>query len=87
VAGQPSVGAFLKTVLSTCPAEAVLKVSSAQRRCKEKAWLPGQVAWTIGLTSGPPTHNLRPEHRLTPPIDTMVLPPAESVKKVRLSPP
>jgi hypothetical protein len=68
VADWPSVGAFLKTVLSTCPAEAVLKVSNAQRWCKEEAWPPGQVAMPVSLTSGPPTPNLQPEHRLTPPI-------------------
>jgi hypothetical protein len=47
---------------------------------------PGQVACSADLTSGPPMPNLWPEHRLTP-INTMVLPPAESVKKVRFSPP
>jgi hypothetical protein len=46
VAGQPCVGVFPKTVLSTCPEEAVLKVSNAQRRCKEETW-------PAGLTGGP----------------------------------
>jgi hypothetical protein len=70
-----------------CPVEAVLKVSNAQMRCKEETWMPGQVAWLAGLTSGPHVPNLWPEHCLTPPINTMVLPLAESVKKVRFSPP
>jgi hypothetical protein len=87
VAGQPHLGAFPKTVLSTCPREVVLKVSNTQRRCKEETWPPSQVAWPVGLTSGPHAPNLQPEHRLTPPINTMVLPPAEGVKKVRFSPP
>jgi hypothetical protein len=46
-----------------------------------------QVAWPAGLTSGPLVPNLRPEHGLTPPINTTVLPLVESVKKVRFSPP
>jgi hypothetical protein len=79
-------GAFPKPVLSMCLAEVVLKVSNAQRQRKEETWLPGQVAWLAGLTSGPHTPNLQPEHRLTPPIKTMVVPPAKSVKKVRFSP-
>jgi hypothetical protein len=84
--GQPRVGTILKTVLSTCPKEAVLKVSNAQRWCKEETWQPGQVAWPASLTSGPHAPNLWPQHRLTPPINTMVLPPAERVKRVRFSP-
>jgi hypothetical protein len=87
LAGRPCVGVFPKTVLSTCPAEAMLKVSNAQRRCKEETWVPDQVAWPAGLTSGPPAPNLRLEQHLTPPINTTVLPSAESVKKVRFSAP
>jgi hypothetical protein len=87
VAGRPCVGAFPKTILSTCLAEAVLKVSNAQRRYKEEIWQPSQVPWPASLTSGPHVPNLWPEHRLTPPINTTVLPPTESVKKVRFSPP
>jgi hypothetical protein len=74
VADRPCVGAFPKTILSTCPAEAVLKVSNAQRQCKEETWSLDQVAWLAGLTSGPHAHNLRPKLRLTPPMNTMVLP-------------
>jgi hypothetical protein len=51
--GRPCVGAFQKTILSTCSVEAVLKVSNAQRRCKEETWLPGEVAWLASLTSAP----------------------------------
>jgi hypothetical protein len=80
VAGRPCVGAFPKIILSTCPTEAVLKVSNAQRQCKEETW-------PVSVTSGPHAPNLRPEHCLTPPINTTVLPLAESVKKVRFSPP
>jgi hypothetical protein len=58
---RPCVGAFPKTILSTCPIEAVLKVSNAQRWCKQETWLPGQVAWSAGLTSGPHGPNLQPE--------------------------
>jgi hypothetical protein len=87
LAGRACVVLFPKTVMSTCPAEVVLKVSNAQKQCKEETWPLGQVAWPTGLTSGPHTPNLWPEHRLTPPINTMVLPSAESVKKVRFSPP
>jgi hypothetical protein len=85
--GRPCVGAFLKTILSTCPAKVVLKVSNAQRWCKEETWPPGKVAWPASLTSGPHAPNLRLENRLTPPINTTVLPPVESVKKVRFSSP
>jgi hypothetical protein len=86
-AGRPCVGSFPKTILSMCPAEAVLKVSNAQRWCKEETWQPGQIAWPAGQSSGPPAPNLRPEYHLTP-INTMVLPPpGESVKKVRFSTP
>jgi hypothetical protein len=84
--GQPCVGAFLKTILSMCPREAVLKVSYAQRRCKDETWLLSQVAWLADLLSRPHASNLWPQHRLTPPINTMVLPLAESVKRVRCSP-
>jgi hypothetical protein len=87
LAGRPCVGTFSKTILLMCPAEAVLKVSNAQRQCKEETWPPGQVAWPVGLTSRPHTPNLWPEHHLTPLINTMVLPPAETVKKMRFSPP
>jgi hypothetical protein len=46
-----------------------------------------QLNVAAGLTSGPHVPNLRPEHHLTPPINTAVLPLAESVKIVRFSPP
>jgi hypothetical protein len=84
--GQPFVGAFPKTVLSMCPAEAVLKVSNAQRQCKEETWPPDQVALPGSLTSGPHAPNLWPQRRFTPPINTMVLPPVESMKRMRFSP-
>jgi hypothetical protein len=87
LASRPGVGVFPKTVLSMCPEEEVLKVSNAQRRCKEETWPPDQVSWSAALTSGPHMPNLWPEHRLTPPINTMVLHPIESVKKLRFSPP
>jgi hypothetical protein len=67
LASQPCIGAFPKTILYTCLAEAVLKVSNAQRWCKEETWPPG-------LTCGPHTPNLHPEHHLTPPINTTMLP-------------
>jgi hypothetical protein len=86
LAGRPCVSAFPKTILSTCPADAMLKVSNAQRRCKEETWSGGQVTWPAGLTSGPHAPNLWPEHCLAP-INTMVLPPAKSVKRVRFAPP
>jgi hypothetical protein len=57
-----------------------------ERRCKEETWPLGQVAWPADLSSGPHMPNLRPQHRLTPTINTMVLPLAESVKRVRFSP-
>jgi hypothetical protein len=79
LADRPCVGAFSKTILSTCQAEMVPKASSAQRWCKEETW-------PAGLTSGPHTPNHWPQHHLTPPINTMVLPPAEGVKRVRFSP-
>jgi hypothetical protein len=64
----------------------VLKVSNAKRWCKEETWLPGQVAWPVGLTSETHAPNLWLEHCLAPPINTTVLPLAESGKKVRFSP-
>jgi hypothetical protein len=73
LAGLPCVGAFPKTVLSTCPEEAVIKVSNAQRRCNEETWLPGWPAkWA--------------PHCLTLPINTTILPLSEKVKRVRFSP-
>jgi hypothetical protein len=87
LADRPCVGAIPKTVLSTCPTDAVLKVSNGKRWCKEESWPPSQDAWPPGLTSGPHVHNLRPEHRLTPAVNTIVLAPAEGVKKVSFSPP
>jgi hypothetical protein len=73
--------------LATCPTEAVLEVSNAQRQYTEETWPPGQVAWPAVMTSGPHTSNLRLEHHVTPPINTTVLPPVEGVKKVRFSSP
>jgi hypothetical protein len=87
LAGWPCVGAFPKTILSTCPAEVVLKVSNAQRRSKEETWPLDQVARSAVLTSGPHAPNLPPEYRLTSPINTTGFLLAESVKKVRFSPP
>jgi hypothetical protein len=58
VAGRPCVGVFPKTVLSMSLVEVVLKVSNAQRPCKEETWPPSQVAWPAGLTSGPHAPNL-----------------------------
>jgi hypothetical protein len=53
VAGRACVGAFPKTVLSTCPGEAVLKVSNVQRWCKEETW-------PTSLSSGPHVPTLWP---------------------------
>jgi hypothetical protein len=44
-------------------------------------------SWSAGLTGGPHASNLRPEHCLTPPINTTMLPLTESVMKVKFSPP
>jgi hypothetical protein len=43
LASWPCVGAFPKTILSTCPTEAVLKVSNGQRRCKEETCRPAKL--------------------------------------------
>jgi hypothetical protein len=64
----------------------MLKKSNAQRRCKEETWLAGQVARPVGPSSGPHVPNFWPEHHLNPPINTMVLPPIESVKRVSVIP-
>jgi hypothetical protein len=51
--GQPTMcWRIFKTVLSTCPEEVVLKVSNAQRRCKEETMLPGQVTLLAGRQVG-----------------------------------
>jgi hypothetical protein len=50
----------------------------------ERQW--SDETWPPDLTSGPHAPNLRAEHRLTPPINTPMLPLAESVKKVGFSP-
>jgi hypothetical protein len=86
LAGQPCVGAFPKTILSTCPEEAKLKVSNAQRWWKEETWPPDQVAWPADLTSGPQVSNPQPEHCFNPPINNHVLPLVEVVKRVMFSP-
>jgi hypothetical protein len=57
-----------------------------ERQCKEETWPPGQVGWLVGLSSGPHAPNLWPQHRLTPPINTTVLPLVEGVKRVRFRP-
>jgi hypothetical protein len=57
-----------------------------ERRCYHKAWPPGQVKWSAGLTSEPPEPKLHPRHWLNPPINTLLLLLVESVKKVRFSP-
>jgi hypothetical protein len=56
-----------------------------ERWCCHKAWSPGQVKWQVGLTSGPPEPQFWPRHSLNPPINTLILLPAEGVKKVRFS--
>jgi hypothetical protein len=56
----------------------------ARRKLGRPTKLHGRPA---GLTSGPHANNLRLEHCLTPPLNTTMLPPVESVKKVRFSPP
>jgi hypothetical protein len=56
-----------------------------ERQWSDLTWPPDQVAWSAGLTSGANAPNLRPEHHLSPPIKTPMLPLAESVKKVRFS--
>jgi hypothetical protein len=48
VAGRPCIGAFPKTILSMCPAEAVLKVSNAQRRCKEECLFSSLYSLMLG---------------------------------------
>jgi hypothetical protein len=85
LACRSCVGAFPKIALSTCPEEAVLKGSNAQRQRKEETWTPDQVAWPAGLTSGPPKPQFWLRHRIKPPINTLLLLFAESVKKVRFS--
>jgi hypothetical protein len=46
VADQTCVGAFPKTIMSTCPGELVLKPSIDQRQCKKGTWLPGRpIKW------------------------------------------
>jgi hypothetical protein len=82
----PCLVAFPKNVLSMCPEEAMLKGSNAQRRYKEETWLPGQVAWPAGLTSGPPKPQIWLRHQLKPPKNTLLIHTTESVKKVRFSP-
>jgi hypothetical protein len=59
LATRPCVGAIRKTILSTCPVEVTLKVPNDQRQCKEETWPPDQVAWPVGLRSGPHSPNLR----------------------------
>jgi hypothetical protein len=61
-----------------------LPKGGARRKLGRPAQLHGRSA---DLTCGPHAPNLRLEHRLTPPINTILLPPVESVKKVRFSPP
>jgi hypothetical protein len=57
-----------------------------ERWCCHKVWPPDQVKWPPSLISGPPEPQLRPRHRLNPPMNTLLLLPTEGVEKVRLSP-
>jgi hypothetical protein len=75
---RPRVGTFQKPVFTTCQSESVNGVSNVGTACKEETWPPG-------LLCGPHAANLWPQHCLTPPINTTVLPPVESVKRVRFS--
>jgi hypothetical protein len=54
-----------------------------ERLCMEKTWPPSQVAWPAGLSSGPHVSNLWPQHHLTLPINTMVLPSSFLYSRVR----
>jgi hypothetical protein len=74
VAGQPCVGTFPKIVFTAYQSKSVRGVSNVGRQCKEETWLPGQVAWPTGLSSGPHAPNLRTQHHLIPPINMIVLP-------------
>jgi hypothetical protein len=85
LASRPCVGTFLKTIFTTCQRKSVRGVPMWESHYKEETWPPSQVAWPTGLSSGPHAPNLQPQHHLTPPINTMVLPPVESVKRVRFS--
>jgi hypothetical protein len=57
-----------------------------ERWCYHKVWLLSHVKWPADMTSRPPEPKLWPRHWLNPPINTILLLRAESVKKVRFSP-
>jgi hypothetical protein len=81
--GRPGVGAFSNSALPTCQERSVHGVSNAQSQCGHETWPPDHPSWPAGLTSGRLKPHFRPKHQLNPRINTPILLPTESVKKVR----
>jgi hypothetical protein len=79
------VGAFLNSALSTCQGMLVHGASNAQSWGGQETWLADHLSWPDGLTSRPPEPHFWTKPRLNPPINTPVLLPTKSVKKVRFS--
>jgi hypothetical protein len=80
-AGQP----HLLGQSARCQGRLVHRASNAQSQCGQETWLTGHPSWPANLTSGPLESHFQPKHRLNPAINTPVLLPAKSVKKVRFS--
>jgi hypothetical protein len=84
LAGRPGPGVFPKIVLIMCQSQSVRGVSNVRKAVEQLI-----VAARPSFMAGWPdkwASRVRPEHRLTPPINTPVLPLTESVKKVRFNP-
>jgi hypothetical protein len=79
LADRLGVGAFSNSALPMCQGRSVHAVSNAQIRCGHEIWLPSQPSWLGSLTSGLPEPHFRPNHRLNPLINTLVLLPTETL--------
>jgi hypothetical protein len=80
-AGRPGVGAFSNSTLPTCQGRSGHEVSNVQSRCSHETWPPS----LISAPPPPPEPTFGQSTDLTPPINTPVLLPVESVKKVKFS--
>jgi hypothetical protein len=83
--GRPRFGIFSKSAFNACQLKSTRRVSNVGKAVPTKK-PPNQVKWPTGLTCGPPKPKLRPRNRHNPPINTLLLLPAEGVKKVSFSP-
>jgi hypothetical protein len=85
LADRPGPGAFLESIFTICQSMSVRGVSNVGKAV-EQLNLSARPSCMVGQPNKWASRaNLRPQHCLTPPINTKMLPLVESVKKVWFS--